>query len=439
MIFVVTILIIIPIFFLYRIGPMLPIAYVVFLYFFLPITSYFILPSVAYRIFFPINIAILVLFILHNFNGKGVSHFDLGVVFYIPIFLLTVGIASASTGQNVIQDIYFFRNHFFNLLIFSLVYSLKRKEAISLAKIVCLCFFVELVLGVAQSQSESISELFEFDYVLKDGINQARLNYEEGAKIVTGTFLAMSNMSNALVFFAVILIMYFKEIENNILTVIFILLSIVVVALSGIRSSLGAFLIITALFVAYKKPFLLLVLLVPVFFIYQIFAEEISILGQLASNNTFGFSNPLLRLAGLLSIFNSTDSDQLLTFGRTIDLASQYDLSMPFGNGTNLTYEGYDSPTDAYLMTMLVDYGWVIFLLLIFPYLGILFLLAKSASRNDAIKMGLSLLLLIILTTVDEGLWYQVANFLFVLTCGLVMAIGKKSKEELLAPELKRV
>ncbi len=244
-------------------------------------------------------------------------------------------------------------------------------------------------------------------------------------------------MSNMMAIMALMLMFYFNEFRYRFWIVLLILLCLGAVVLTGVRSSLGTFLVIVVIYAAWKRPLVLFLSLIPLFFVYQVFQEYIPLLGQLASNRAVGFDNPILRLAGLFALLNSTDSDQLLTIGRSIDLISQFDLSLPFGNGTNLSYEGYDSPSDAYLILLIIDYGWVVFVLLLLPYFLIIHTIRKIAGWDHAIKALLVLLALLILSLVDEGLWYPTGNFIFVIFSGLVAANFSHNREEKMAkPEL---
>lgn len=428
MIYLITVLVILPILALFNKDRVYGIIYVILLYFFLPVVSFYLFPSVAYRIFFPINIAVLTLFGVSLLKEAKLSSFNLSLLIFVPLFFLTIGLASLYTGQNVVTDIYFFRNHFFNLFLFSSVCLLDRKSLKMVLAVILGIVFFEAFLGFLQSQNQSISDAFKFDYLVKDGLSVSRFNYgDEVAKIVTGTLLAMSNVTNFLAVSILVMILYFDSFKSKKFILVCIVLALTTIVFSGIRSSLGALLIMVFVYALYHKPIFFFISLIPLFILFQMFQEYIEILGQLASYQAFGFDNPVLRLAGLFSVINSTDSEQLMTFGRTIDLASQYDLSLPFGNGTNISYENYDSPTDAYLMTMIVDYGWFVLMLLVIPYFGMIYLIYIKTSKSHAIKALIVLSLLLILTTVDEGLWYQVCNFVFILYCGMVVSAFSKN------------
>ncbi len=135
MIFLVSFLLLIPLFLSLRVDILWSVAYILLLYFFLPLLSYFVMPSIAFRIYFPINLVCLTFFATMIFNKLSIRKFDLLLIVYILLFFLIVGFGSLNTGQNAITDMYFFRNHFFNLLLFGIIAQMAPKKVAVLAKL----------------------------------------------------------------------------------------------------------------------------------------------------------------------------------------------------------------------------------------------------------------------------------------------------------------
>ncbi len=402
--------------------------FLILTYFFFPFLMLLFFNSASERVYLPINIMLMTAFLNRVIKRGMVRRDELLLVLYIFGFLLVVGISSLHTGQSPLPNMYFFRNMFFNLFFLPLIMDLEKPQAQRVLKILLAVITFQAVLCFIQYQSPFVSKIFTIETIERDGLAERRLDYGmEGANLVTGTLLSMANVASVLTIFVLFIIVTINRVKVR--QYLFLtILGLSAIVLTGVRSPLAALLLVLVFLLAKRKPILTICIGVGMVFLYGFFSEEITVLSQLASSRAFGFENPIFRMAGLLTVFEQSDSSGLLTFGRTIDLVNQYQLLTPFGNSTNLLIGDYDSPTDAFFVLMMIDYGWVIVVLLLLPYIYLLIKVRASCPKNIFSFGALGLLLLLIQTIVDEGLWYNVANFVFVLILGLQIAINKNDE-----------
>lgn len=415
------------VFVLYR-SDKLAIGFIAASYFFFPLFMLVYFNSDSERVDLPINIMLLLTFLVTIVKKNAINKKELILVIYIPVFLILVALFSLHTSQSPVPNVYFFRNLFFNLMLFPLLVDLKKTDAQWVMTVVGVIILIQILLSFLQYQIPSISKAFTIETVETNGIAKRRLGYGlDGANLVTGTLLSMANLASILTIFILFLTLTIKK-NKFLFNGLFIIIGLIAIIFTGVRSPLGALILVLGLFLVAKRPLIALIFGLALFALYGLFSEEIMILSELASNRTFGFENPFLRMAGLLSVFQQSDSTGLLTFGRTVNLYLEYDIATWIGNATDLLIGGYDSPTDAFLILLIIDYGWIVLLMLLLPYFVIIKNVNNNCPREIFVFAVLCFIMLLTQTIVDEGLWYNVANFLFVLILGLQIAIHKNEE-----------
>ena len=213
---------------------------------------------------------------------------------------------------------------------------------------------------------------------------------------------------------------------NKIFISIIVFLAITAVMLTGIRSAAIALifgLLMTVWFKDKKIFFMTILASVAAFFIYS---EVLSKLAFLAAERAVTIESPLQRLAGLFLFFTDNPSPRgLLTFQRTMDLLMNVQSVPWFGIGERLVFGEYDSYTDAFLVILILDFGIIGFALLLTPYIYILWLVKKYCPYHKVVLCQTLFLMLILQTIVDEGLFYNVNNAVFIAICGYLIKFYK--------------
>jgi hypothetical protein len=285
---------------------------------------------------------------------------------------------------------------------------------------------IQTTLGILQYFFVPVSNFFKVMEYLKDGemVRQLDPNFKD-QKIVTGTLWAMANygvvVSSLLLYFFNQLV--FDKVKGNKIGVsILVGLAAVTVLLTGIRSAAISLIFGLMMIIWFKdkKVFFITILMSLVtFFLY---AEILSKFAFLAAERAVSIESPLQRLAGLFLFFTDNPSPKgLLTFQRTMDLVMNIDSVPWFGIGERLVFGEYDSYTDAFLVILILDFGIIGFTLLLTPYVYILRLVRKYCPYHKVVLCQTLFLVLILQTIVDQGLFYNVNNAIFIIICGYLI------------------
>lgn len=401
------------------------------------IISIFFLPIVVEKLYLPlahtsvtfINIGILlfslVLIFKNNLLTKKIFNY---VALSLLILVIYIFISSSFRGHDFYTHIYFFRNFYFNLFLFSVLVSISNRNLdFDFEKFFFCIFGIQIVLALLQFNIYTISDFFKVTHVQKGGELVQRMDENFfHVKVVTGSLWSMGNFGNLMS----ILVVYFFgqlllppkyvpfKLGKNKLTFFVTLLGIFSVLLTGIRASLlsMAFGILFLLWLKSKRYFLgtLMGLIVS----YISYSEIISKFAAGAAERSVGVESPFQRLSGIFVLFGESNSpDDYLTFGRTLELLDDFLQEPVFGVGSNFLFGDYESITDALLALMLFDLGTVGLLIIFLPYFFVLRYLWKYLPEEVFSILFVIFLMLCMQTVVDQGLFYLIANFVFLILC----------------------
>jgi hypothetical protein len=343
-------------------------------------------------------------------------------------------------GYEVWDYLNFVRNYFFNILLLIIFFSTRDKRAVNtnlLLKIIIILTLIEVFLGLAQYLNRSIADYFKITSYYRFGEVVERLDFVfRNQKLVTGTLLSMGNYSYFVVDTVLLLfaLKYFKifNFSKNIYYLLF--LSLIVVVFAGIKAPLFAFIVGVFLILWYKEKKYAIIIGIAFYFLFFFYLSVVQPLLQYSISAKGGASlieNPLDRIIGLFAISDSYYLQQT-TFGRTMFLAEDSFNNLLIGSGVGVIFTEY-SFTDAYLMVIVLEFGVIGLLLLLFPYIYTLWLLKKKTPLQ-IYKIGKLLFVTILIQTiVDQGLWAWFTNIQFILFIMILFRLGKKNETNIIS------
>ncbi len=322
------------------------------------------------------------------------------------------------------SDIDFIKHYYWGVLLFVVV---SNYNVITINKFNnFLIWFVILfsALGITQFVIPDVSDFFSIDMTKFGAKNQdIFLRFIR----VTGYVLKPANYGN----FMAILITYIYSIlistkkTKKTLYITVLILGIIATTLTGIRTSLFSLLIGLLLSsLVYNKRWLLGIISFAIIF-YMVFWASILDLGK-HYDKSKETDTPLSRIANAIYLSETEDVTKITTLKVSDYIIDEFYKSPTIGTGIKINNIQGLSITDAYLLYHIVRFGILGLLIILFPYLYLLYLYRN----NKYSKIILILFLILILQTItDSGIFSNFSNPAFWIILGVVFS--KKKKYEL--------
>ncbi|MEQ8523506.1 hypothetical protein [Gracilimonas sp.] len=336
-------------------------------------------------------------------------------------------------GDDPIIYIDYVKNYFFNFLLFTIFLSerVKKKYQVSTyVNFIVVLTLIQALLGLLQYYIPEISDFFKIVTYERYGKTELAIAQQfKSEQVVTGTLLAMQNLSSFLLLNIIFLgcIKYFKiyKIGNSVYWVI--IFSIATMLLTGVRAPLlGLFISFFAiLWFANKKLFLFTTVIA--FVVLPILVTSISSLIEYSTTAAAGnnFENPLIRILGIFAIFDSNLLGNT-TLSRSMELI-QYLFQNPiFGFGPGFIFSGY-SFSDAFLILLTIEFGLLGVFILILPYIITLKIIKKKCTEKEYTVSVILFITALSQSIVNEGLWTWYTNLQFFLMMMLLLRVNVKN------------
>lgn len=387
--------------------------------------------GIDHRLMGTVGTIFLYYIVANNFHWikENLKYYKFYLLFNIVLFIHLVIL---SLYHNVEIGLYlnFFRNyfHYFLLLPLTLIMFAANKQ-FSFLKWFKTLIFLQAILIAGQLLSPLIHQFLVVEYIeTGGGIQQVVSEKISQGNLAVGTFLKPANLGN---FLAILIPTAFFFGYNNfngrkkIIFYLFLSLLVFFLLQTGIRTSIVSFVFFTfvVLFLLNKKYFFTTLIISTTFFLINV-----SLLKTISENfdKTENFDNPVSRLvSGLFQLQDRDYIQEESTLSRSVNVLSQTG-DIVFGNSKFLRggkYYGVESPSDAQLGFLFVEFGLITFLLCLLPFLYPLYLLHKK-SRNEKIyfRFGLGLFGCVLLQTVtDQGFFTVYSSaFYFVVLGSLI-------------------
>lgn len=314
------------------------------------------------------------------------------------------------SSELFIEQVSYTKFYFIGPVIFATIfYHRWIAHSLSLNRFLLILTFSWVLIGYAQFFFSSIRDFFIMDLTA--------FGWSEGiidnSKKINGTLLSPANFGN-------IAALMFVFSFNNILTkrtnagwvsyvIVFLLAGAIV--LTGVRTSVFSMIFgfIALVVLERNGKYLTLSALMGLLFFYLY--SIISDYGNSYSDSE-GFDNPLGRIAQAIALFNNDESLDVSTLKLTNWAFDEFFLNPIFGTRDGMDWLKEYSITDAYLLYHLVQFGLVGVILILSPYIILLYLCFNRRSRNFNVLFVMFLVMLI-QTFTDMGLFYNVSLTLY--------------------------
>jgi hypothetical protein len=419
--------------FLSKKGYLYVMAFVLIYFSFVRFLFFKFMPSIAFASGSFLNFAIVLLFIFSVIKKPTLikSKHLLFIILSIGAFFIYLYLLAYYRGHNPIEYILFFRNYYFMFLLFVLFMKDINKKNIDITihfKILLTILIFQSVISIAQYVDKGIADYFVIMEYERLGEIQDRISRSfEGKKLITGTLMSMHNVSvfiycNIIFLYLVYLKKIFPLEKYRFKILIFI--GLIVMVLTGIRAPImGLFVTITLWYwysnkIKFSIAFVLILLVGPLIFEVVYPYMEYALTHEGSTN----IESPLERIAGVLAIFDS-NKIQDSTVSRTIFLSSMFIMNPIFGTGPQILFSDY-SISDAHLILQFVEFGMIGVLLLILPYIYLLYLVNKNCNKKSYVIMIIIFLSYLAQSVVNEGLWTPFGNAQFFYMLMVIMSIN---------------
>jgi hypothetical protein len=410
------------------------------LHIFLPIILFRTFPVFGYATGTYINMSVLltyITYILINPSKINNKH-NLIYLSSIIVFIIYVFIVTTLRGNELLGYLHFVRNFFFNLLLFSLYLmnnkKLNSQNTIKLVNIFFIIIVIQIFLGLFQYVSPSIAQLFIIDDYQRLGVIINRFDDGLiGQNLVVGSLFAMQNVS---VFIMVgILFIYllkiYKLISITTIHYLIIIAGIVVMIMVGVRAPFVGLFVGIMLIYLFNNKLKLLVIVSLLFVLIPITLEILQpyIQDALTGEARTDFEGKSwIRVIGVFAIF---DSDYIETYSivRSVNLYSLIITNPLFGSGPGIIFTNY-SVTDAFLAVLLLEYGLIGVIILLFPYVYTIRLLDKKYQKNLYLIALIIFGVCISQTLTNEGIWAYFTNIQFFVILMILFEFAKLQFQE---------
>jgi hypothetical protein len=402
----------------------------IFILYVFPFSVYLLFPNVYQYSFWLSILCLLTLAItsLNNLTNQLTIWYINRIIVILFLFAISSLFFGAVNGVGPLDCVLFFKHNFWSTILFLLIVSSKTK--LELNKYLHYLVVFQVGLGLAQYLfSDYIGHTFLIQEYSKDGIIKAKLSDSISildSSLIVGSFGHVTILGNFLSLYTVYWFgnKYLFNRQWRRFDYLFLFSTVIVIMLTGVRSAFLTALIgmVTVLLIkgSYRALFytmgLMSVLMLAVFFLRDIsYQVEVS------------YADPFTRLLSLITIFEDTrqgTETNLYTVNRSINILEFLDFKSfilgsaiytknPFGYG-----EGISSITDAMLAFMIIEFGIIIFLIVVSPYFLAILLLKKYCDRRIYYLFLTLFITLIFQTITDQGIFDIFQSFLFFILAG---------------------
>jgi len=417
-----------------RRDPLLAVGFFLGLQLFLWITVYKTFPQLAFASGTFVNLAIALLFLRSCLAWPSVllGRRSLVILGSIALFLTYIAALAALRGDSVQMYVLHFRNYFFNLLllcVFLHVPARRPRSANFYLRLVFLFVGIQVSLGLAQFLSRPVSDFFKVIEYSRLGVVQVALpTVFRDQKVVTGTLLAMQNVSSFVLMsigFVVSsrLIARLPQVRLGV-TLTLCVFGVGMMIAAAVRSPIVGLVICAGLVLWFRSRSVAILIAFSCVVLLPVAAATFSDDVQYATSVAAGrdVENPVQRLAGALSLADLSQL-QYTTLRRTIELASEFRGQFVFGSGPGIIFTDY-SITDAFLILLAIEFGLVGIVLLILPYVYTLRLLRHQTNVAVARVGWVVFLVTLSQSVVNAGLWADFANAHFMFLVMVLFRVG---------------
>ena len=353
---------------------------------------------------------ILLLFIL-NLNRIVNNKYSKIILWSQVLFLIYIAFTSLFRGS-FIEMLDFTKFYFFGSFLFLLIVSSRKKLNVNKINRFIVLFTIFLsFLGLFQYLFPSSSNFFVID-LSQFGYNAGKIDL---FKRVVGLSLSPVHYGNLLALLLTYTVALLIKNEDLKIPKKFIYLGIIIgilsIILTGIRTSLFSLIAgIILLAMLNKSKNLMVILIISTIAL----ALSWNILLNIGNNYQYveGFSNPLGRILQVFSLFEdgsiNTESTLSLTALALIDF-----LKNPIiGSGDEMKWLQALSTTDAFLFFHLVQYGILGMFIIFSPYF-------YTITNDKRGLMKIIFIVLLIQTITDKGIFYTPVNLIYWIIAGI--------------------
>ena len=411
---------------------LLVVGFIFFLHIFLKFLFFKFFPSIAFATGIFINISILFFFLYVALGNPSLlqKKVTVHIIGSIVFFLIYLSLIALLRNHNPFAYWDFVKNYFFHLLLIPIYFVSKPKLRISTTyyiKVFCYMFLAQIVLGTLQYYVPGISDLFKvIEYQRLGEVVQGLSDTWKNQKLVLGTLMSFTNLA---IFLQIGIVFLFiianKTTLNKVYINAIIVSGVFVMLLTGVRAPLIGLVVGLIVFFWYKNRFLFFVSIMVIAVLGVFLFTNFQYIIEYATTHEVSANteDPFQRILGVLAVFNS---EALLetTFGRTLEIFRDLFRNPFFGSGPGLIFSDY-SYTDAFLIIIIVEFGLIGLLLMIYPY----FYLTRRIKRYSHELYGISIILLITVLSqsiVNEGLWAHYANIQFIFLALIILRMGQE-------------
>ncbi|NOQ25972.1 MAG: hypothetical protein GQ564_11470 [Bacteroidales bacterium] len=295
---------------------------------------------------------------------------------------------------------------------------------VKLENIIFYILLIQISIATMQYFSKNVSDYFKIvEYSWQGNTTITLGDSLIKSKIINGTFFRAANYGNTI---AIIIVYFFSQIlygkfKYNKFKIVVLILGIITVLLTGIRTSAGS--MVLGMFFVYffknkRKALMLLGIVIVLLFTYQQVLVGIGKLGL--SQGTI--ENPFSRLSAALVMFSGDiNTIEETTITRSLSIFP-YALQNPFfgiGQYYISGYTGIESITDAFLLFHIAEIGIFGLLILLIPHFKVLQRIKKINKQGYYTVLSLFILLLV-QTVTDAGLFSHYGMIFFFFLSALI-------------------
>lgn len=349
-------------------------------------------------------------------------------------FILLLYLSSLFNNYEFLSAVTFFRNYFWPFLLFVLVISLSNGN-IRIERIILFIVCIQITLCILQYFGGSYAKnLFSIQNYTRNGevVNfMSESVYTKSHYLIVGTLGHVTRLATFLSWY--IVYYYMKKVNENsfgIYSFLIIAFSLICILLSGVRAPFV--ICVCGLLVCYivfntniskkiiKTSLIIFIAFITLPVLINIGKEQISKVGGSYENGLYRS----LTVFGVLGELQEGEVKHQYTTKRTIYLSNFLTpRSFVIGTGIYMKDEkgygkGIRSITDAQLLFILVEFGILIFIFCLVPYI-ISIREIKKVSPPQIYKIFILFFSIILLQTlVDQGIFDTLTSFMFFIICG---------------------
>ncbi len=340
------------------------------------------------------------------------------------VFLLYISITSLIRGS-IIEMLDLSKFYFFGSFLFLLIISSKKSLNVhKINQLIVLSTIILSYLGLFQYFTPSSVEFFMVDL--------SKFGYDVGDidrfRRVIGLYFHPAHYGNLLSMLLLYTIcLTIKNDKLKIPSLILysgIIIGFISILFTGIRTSLVSFIVgILFLMIFSKNKKLLLAISFSVILLF-LFWESITLIRD-SYKDSEAFSNSLGRTLQLSSHLESKSVTTESTFRLTVFALDDFLKSPLIGSGDEMLWLQAFSVSDAQLFYLLVQFGIIGVFIIFYPYIFIL-----SIKSNPNIKfITVFLIVLLVQTLNDTGIFYPPANFSFWIIAAIMIKDSNANTE----------